>query len=156
MREVADENTLIMAAADGSRTSFGCSFMHSHTWFTEALMNALAQKPDFEEAFKMAAGNIAQREGGGEAHEHSNPQIHAGTAVRKKLLELEARVTKGGDWEPPVMKTEAGKVQQLMGDYFTVVTPAKGERQVYWLQLQKRGTPAGGIYRWMRGSRDGM
>jgi len=146
MSELADENTLVMTAAHGTRSSFGCSFRHLHTWFTQALFEALVETPRFEQAFKGAARRIEQREEGGEATEHSMPQLHVGRAIRAKLAEIEARATKAAGWEPPVLATEAGKVRQLLGDYVAMRTVKGGDPQVRWLQLRKVGAPADGEY----------
>ena len=141
-----DENTLVVAAAHGTRTSFGCSFTHLHTWFTEAMFEALAATPDFEQAFHAAAAKIRQREEGGEANEHSMPQIEVGGASKAKLAEIEARASKATGWQPPVLGTEAGQVRQMLGDYLSTRKTGTGDMQVRWLQLQKVGVPENSVY----------
>ena len=146
MGELKDDYTLVMTAARADRSSFGCSFSHLHTWFTQALFETLAATPRFEEAFQTAARLIEEREEGGEVPEHSLPQIHVGGAIRAKLAEIEARATKAAGWEPPVLATEAGKVrQQLLGDYLAT-SKAGGAIQMRWLQLRTVKAPSDGVY----------
>jgi len=146
MNELADDHTLVMTAAHASRSSFGCTFTHMHTWFTQALYEALAASPNFEQAFHEAAKRIEQREAGGEAFEYSMPQIHVGRNVRAKLAEIERRATPAAGWAPPILATEAGKVRQLLGDYVAVNRIKGRDPEVRWLQLRKVGTPSGGAY----------
>lgn len=146
MSELADDNTLVMTAAHATRSSFGCTFTHMHTWFTQALFEALAASPNFERAFHAAARRIEQREEGGEAFEYSMPQIHVGKSVRAKLAEIERRATPATGWTPPILATEAGRVRQLLGDYVAVNKVKGRDPEVRWLQLKKVGTPADGAY----------
>jgi hypothetical protein len=146
MNELADDNTLVMTAAHASRSSFGCTFTHMHTWFTQALYEALAASPNFEQAFHEASKRIEQREAGGEAFEYSMPQIHVGRSVRAKLAEIERRATPAAGWAPPILATEAGKVRQLLGDYVAVSRIKGRDPEVRWLQLRKVGTPKDGTY----------
>ena len=117
-----------------------------HTWFSAALIEAFASTPNFEEAFRIAARNIQQREEGGEATEYSMPQIEAGGAVKAKLAQIEARATRATGWQPPVLATEAGRVRQLLGDYLATRKTKGGDTQVRWLRLQKVGVPVNGSY----------
>jgi len=146
MNELKDDNTLMITAAHATRSSFGCNFTHLHTWFTQALLEAIAAAPRFEQAFQAAARRIQQREEGGEAHEHSMPQIHVGSAIRAKLAEIEGRATAAPGWEAPVLATEAGKVRQMLGDYLAIVTVKGADTSIRWLQLRKVGTPGSGAY----------
>lgn len=146
MNELADDYTMVMTAAHGTRSSFGCSFKHLHTWFTQALFESLAETPRFEQAFQGAARRIEEREAGGEAWEHSMPQIHVGSAVAAKLAAIEQRATRPTGWQPPVLATETGKVRQLLGDYVATHKIKSGETQVRWLQLLSVGTPGNGVY----------
>jgi hypothetical protein len=134
---IKDERTLVLAAAHGSRSSFGCNFRNMHTWFTEALFTALKDEPSFERAFQAAARSIRQREQDGEATEHSDPQIEVGREIRPRLAQVEARARKAPQWQPPVTKTEAGAIRTLLGDYLAVRRPNAGDPQVFWLQLGK-------------------
>lgn len=88
--ELKDDTTAIVTAADADHTSFGCEEDRDLTWFGEAfLRDSLPGSATFEDAFKKAAGLIAQREDAD--HEtHSNPQIAVGEAMKRKLAALEA------------------------------------------------------------------
>jgi hypothetical protein len=146
LSELADERTVVMTAAHARRASFGCTFTNLHTWFTEALFEALAAEPRFEAAFAAAARRIDEREKGGEAWEHSLPQIHVGEAARAKLAEVERRVKPAKGWQPPVFATEAGQVRRLMGDYLELTLPRSGDPEVRWLQLRTVGAKTDGGY----------
>jgi hypothetical protein len=146
MNEIKDERTLVMAAADADRTSFGCSFRHLHTWFTEALIEGLRETGRFEAAFAHAAKSIREREDGGEAWQHSNPQIFVGKDVPAFLQKVEARATSAAQWKPPVMETETGKVRSLLGDYLSVVRTNPTSIQAQWISLREVGPLADGMY----------
>jgi len=144
--ELADENTMVIAAAHATRTSFGCSFADLHTWFTQALFEALISKPQFEAAFHITVKSIEAREQGGEAWEQSLPQLHVGSAIATKLAAIERRATDASLWTPPVLATDEGKVRQLMGDYLAITKVDGMDTQVRWLQLKKVGVPNNGIF----------
>ena len=146
VNELADEHTLVMAAAAADRTSFGCSSKYAHTWFTEALMNALATTPKFATAFRIASQKIRQYEDGGEAFEHSNPQITVGASMGSKLAEIEAQAEAATDWEPPFYKTDEGRARRLLGDYLSLVQDGAGDTQIRWLILTEVGIPVDGIF----------
>ncbi len=147
MGELADENSMIIVAADAMRSSFGCSYAHLHTWFTQAFFEALAQSGRFEQAYQLAAKTIQHRELEGEAYEHSMPQIHVGAAIRSKLAQIEERSTKASKWEPPNYATEEGKIaKQLLGDYVAVRGKGGSNPQVHWWQLKKIAATGNGNY----------
>jgi hypothetical protein len=88
--ELKTDTSVIVTAADGEHSSFGCQEDRELTWFGEAfLKDALPGSPSLEAAFAKARDLIAKRED--EAHEiHSNPQIFVGSAMKAKLADLEA------------------------------------------------------------------
>jgi hypothetical protein len=78
---VKDESSLIITAARGDRTSFGCGHEQDFTYFGEAFFaEALELEPSFVEAFGMARERIASREQA-EGLEPSQPQIHLGQDI---------------------------------------------------------------------------
>ena len=81
-------NTLIITAAAADRESFGCGAQSEFTDFgTAYFKHALAQRPDFIEAFDIAAKWVEEKE----RREHrkpSMPQRFVGEAIRKKLALL--------------------------------------------------------------------
>jgi hypothetical protein len=80
-----DPHTMIITAARGDRTSFGCGNDSQITWFGKAfLTEALNQTTDFHDAYLRASTTIAgweRRDG----ETPSEPQYWAGTEIQKKL-----------------------------------------------------------------------
>ena len=88
-----DEFTLVMTAADATHMSFGCGSESDFTYFGKAYFDqALRHTYSFTSAFDEAKTSIEQREKS-EKRTPSNPQIYAGGAIRKKLENLERRLT---------------------------------------------------------------
>lgn len=85
------DNSLVITAADANHSSFGCDDERELTYFGEAfLKDSLPTADSLEDAFKKASALIQKRE----TSEHkirSNPQIAVGSAIRKKLAELEGK-----------------------------------------------------------------
>ncbi|HUR90277.1 MAG TPA: C13 family peptidase [Ramlibacter sp.] len=94
---LADENTLVMTAADATHTSFGCGSRSELTFFGRAMFDEqLRHTHSFEQAFAAAVPVIRKREQ--EAHKEdgfSNPQISMGEKIRPVLRELEQRLDAG-------------------------------------------------------------
>ncbi len=91
MDALAGRDTMVIAAAAGDRTSFGCRDGAQWTDFGRAYFGeALAQTASFEGAFRIASRRIAERE-----HEEgvapSLPQIWVGPGIREQLQRLETR-----------------------------------------------------------------
>lgn len=87
-----NETTLIMTAADALKPSFGCGTESEFTFFGKAVFDEeLRRTYSFSEAFARARNSIAQRERE-QQFEPSNPQIHVGAAIAKKLREVESRL----------------------------------------------------------------
>lgn len=83
------DGTLVITAADADHSSFGCDDDRDLTYFGEAfLKDAVPGSRTLEEAFRKAAGLIAQRETS-EHKTRSNPQMWVGAPMRAKLLEVE-------------------------------------------------------------------
>jgi hypothetical protein len=89
---LADDDTLVMTAADADHTSYGCGQRSPLTFFGRAMYEEqLRQTFSFEQAHAAARKVIEQREiEAGKDDGYSNPQIKVGDAVRGKLAELEA------------------------------------------------------------------
>ena len=88
---LADDNTLVMTAADADHTSYGCGRGSDLTYFGRAMYDeALRSTWSFESALASARGVIEQREkDAGKTDGFSNPQIHVGHAIRERLKLLE-------------------------------------------------------------------
>jgi len=84
-----DDDTVIFTAAAADRTSFGCNDDRELTYFGEAFYrDALPHSATLQEAFDKARADIASRE----EREHiraSNPQEFIGSAMQKKLAEID-------------------------------------------------------------------
>jgi len=91
---LADENTLVMTAADATHTSFGCGAGSELTFFGRALFDEQLRKThSLEEAFAAAVPVIRQREvEAGKDDGFSNPQMQVGEKIRPVLRELEQRL----------------------------------------------------------------
>lgn len=84
--------TLVMTAADATRTSFGCGAESDFTYFAKALFDEqLRATRSFEQAFLRAVPAIREREQD-QGEEFSNPQIAMGEAMRAKLADIERRL----------------------------------------------------------------
>ena len=87
-----DARTLIITAASADRTSFGCGSASDATYLAKALFGeALKKTYSFEEAFGIARAKIEQweREQG---ETSSQPQLHVGEEIRRKLAQVEKRL----------------------------------------------------------------
>jgi hypothetical protein len=84
---LADDNTLVMTAADADHTSYGCGKRSELTFFGRAMYDEqLRQVRSFEEAHAAAREVILRREKeAGKTDGYSNPQIRMGGAIRERL-----------------------------------------------------------------------
>ncbi len=88
---LANENSIVITAADGDHTSFGCSNERDWTYFGDAFFNrSLRPGGTIEEAFLDAKVAVAQWEARDDLPP-SNPQGYFGTALMKKLTPLYLR-----------------------------------------------------------------
>jgi Peptidase C13 family len=92
---LANEDTLVMTAADATHTSYGCGARSDLTYFGRAVFDEQLRKThSFEQAFNLAVPIIKQREIEAEKPDgFSNPQIRIGTGIRPVLRELEKRLS---------------------------------------------------------------
>jgi hypothetical protein len=91
---LANENTLVMTAADATHTSYGCGRLSELTFFGRAMFNEELRKTrSFETAFAAAVPLIKQREiEAGKEDGFSNPQIRVGEKIRPVLDQLAQRL----------------------------------------------------------------
>lgn len=91
---LADDDTLVMTAADAEHTSYGCGRGSELTYFGRAVFDeALRSTRSFESAHASARDVIDQREkSAGKKDGFSNPQIHVGGAIRERLQKLEQQL----------------------------------------------------------------
>jgi hypothetical protein len=89
---LADDNSLIVAAADNHLNAHGCEAGRDFTEFGDAYFNrALRSEYSFVKAFEMARESIASEESAG-GRKPSQPQLFLGNAIAAKLAALEARL----------------------------------------------------------------
>jgi Peptidase C13 family len=87
-----DTHTLVVAAADSTKQSFGCGNEFDFTYFSKAYFDeALRNTHSFSEAFDMAKTAIRLRETR-EGIAGSNPQMYVGEAMVAKLAHLQERL----------------------------------------------------------------
>jgi hypothetical protein len=85
-----DEHTVIIAAADADRTSFGCSDDRELTYFGEAFYrDALPRAESLRQAFGLASLAISKREQQEDVIP-SRPQAFFGRAIDRVLLTLDS------------------------------------------------------------------
>ncbi len=91
---LADDNTLVMTAADATHTSYGCGQLSELTFFGRAVFDEQLRKTrSFEQAFAAAVPLIRQREiDAGKDDGFSNPQIRVGERIKPVLQALEQRL----------------------------------------------------------------
>ncbi|MDP3798822.1 MAG: C13 family peptidase [Polaromonas sp.] len=91
---LANDNTLVMTAADATHTSYGCGRLSELTFFGRALFDEQLRKThSFEQAFARAVPLIKQREiDAGKEDGFSNPQIRVGANIGPVLRALEQRL----------------------------------------------------------------
>lgn len=90
---LADDDTLVMTAADAQNTSYGCGRRSELTYFGRAMFDEqLRQGASFESGHAAAREVIAQREKvAGKSDGYSNPQIAIGPRIRARLAQLLAQ-----------------------------------------------------------------
>lgn len=94
IKALANDNTLVMTAADATHTSYGCGRLSELTFFGRAMFDEQLRKThSFEQAFAAAAPLIRQREiDAGKDDGFSNPQISVGANIGPVLRTLEQRL----------------------------------------------------------------
>ena len=91
---LANDDTLVMTAADAEHTSYGCGSRSTLTFFGQAMYDEqLRHTWSFEQAHAASRKLIEQREkDAGKTDGYSNPQIRVGARIRERLKALEARL----------------------------------------------------------------
>jgi Peptidase C13 family len=87
---IADDNTLVITAADRDHSSFGCNDDNpgNYTYFGEAFFGqSLKSGVSLDEAFREAKARVGEREKA-EKLEGSNPQMKGGAAVKRHLARI--------------------------------------------------------------------
>jgi hypothetical protein len=105
---LANDNSLVMTAADATHTSYGCGYKSELTYFGRALFDEQLRKTySFEEAFRKAVPIIEQREkDGGKTDGFSNPQIKMGAQIKPVLDEIAQRLAQ----QPAIAEPSASAV----------------------------------------------
>ncbi|WP_158590528.1 C13 family peptidase [Noviherbaspirillum cavernae] len=92
---LADDNTLVVTAADAEHTSYGCGRSSELTYFGRAMYDEQlrTQTLSFNEAHQAARQIIKQREEeAGKDDGYSNPQIREGAGIQDRLALLRKRL----------------------------------------------------------------
>jgi hypothetical protein len=91
---LADDDTLVMTAADATHTSYGCGSRSELTFFGRAVFDEqLRHTRSFTQAFEQAVPVIARREEeAGKSDGFSNPQIRVGARIAPMLQALAQRL----------------------------------------------------------------
>lgn len=88
VKPLANDDTIVLTAADERSTSFGCSNEREWTYFGDAFFNQhLRPEVSLEEAFRNARATIGQWEAR-DGLTASNPQGHFGPALTAKLQRI--------------------------------------------------------------------
>ena len=88
IKPLADDRTMLIAAAAKNRPSFGCGADSELTYFGEAFYrDALPDTPTLRAAFEAARAEITAREKQ-EGERPSRPQAYVGELIESKLAEL--------------------------------------------------------------------
>ncbi len=86
---IKSDNTLVITAAAGDRTSFGCSNENDYTYFGKAyFVDGLKNTDSFIKAFDVAKQTVTKREIK-DGYEPSNPQISVGKNIEAELSQLD-------------------------------------------------------------------
>lgn len=89
VQQLAGPDSLVITASRADRHSFGCDDQADMTWFGRAFLEeGIALGRGLEDAFLHAEAQIHKWELEQDL-EHSEPQIHMGTEIRKKLQEMD-------------------------------------------------------------------
>lgn len=101
---LANDDTLVMTAADATHTSYGCGRLSELTFFGRAMFDEQLRKThSFEQAFARAVPLIKQREiDAGKEDGFSNPQIRVGANIAPVLRTLEQRLDALPQANPPL------------------------------------------------------
>lgn len=108
---LANDNTLVMTAADATHTSYGCGRLSELTYFGRAMFDEQLRKTrSFEQAFANAVPLIKQREiDAGKDDGFSNPQISVGSGIRPFLKSLEQRLEAIPQTPPTAVESPTAK-----------------------------------------------
>ena len=90
--ELKDEQTMIVTASAADRQSFGCGAASEATYLAQALFGEALRKTYSLESAVDSARNLIERWEREKGHTPSQPQVHVGTLIRAKLVEIETRL----------------------------------------------------------------
>ena len=89
IKPLADDHTIVIAAAAKNRSSFGCSDTRDLTYFGEAFYrDSLPNAVDLRGAFETTRSKIRRREGD-EGFTPSRPQAYFGALIEAKIRDIE-------------------------------------------------------------------
>ena len=78
-------NRMIITAARGDRTSFGCSEDLKYTFFDQCVLEILPKVTTFTPLYEMAKECVAAREMAERVSPPSEPQVYIGGAIGQQL-----------------------------------------------------------------------
>ncbi|MBC7779697.1 MAG: hypothetical protein H7125_06260, partial [Proteobacteria bacterium] len=97
---LANAQTLVMTAAEATRTSFGCGAASDFTYWGKAVFDEQLRRTfSFAEAFDRALPVLRERETAA-GHPFSNPQISVGSQIAERLNRLEQRLQRRAERAP--------------------------------------------------------
>lgn len=81
-------NRMIITAARGDRTSFGCSEDLKYTFFDQCVLETLPKVTTFPALYDMAKECVAERETSEKVSPPSEPQVYVGATIAQQLQML--------------------------------------------------------------------
>jgi len=82
------ENRMILTAARGDRTSFGCGEANTYTFFDQCILESLPKVNNFPMLADLAKDCVAAREKAEGVSPPSEPQVYIGSSIAGQLPEL--------------------------------------------------------------------
>jgi hypothetical protein len=82
------DNRMILTAARGDRTSFGCGETNSYTFFDQCILESMPKSTTFPMLSDLARECVAQRENDEMVQPASEPQVYVGSAIAGQLEQL--------------------------------------------------------------------
>jgi hypothetical protein len=79
------DNRMIITAARGDRTSFGCGETNMHTFFDQCILESLPKSTTFTVLSDLARKCVALREKAEMVEPPSEPQVYIGSAIARQL-----------------------------------------------------------------------
>jgi hypothetical protein len=82
------DNRMIMTAARGDRTSFGCGETNKYTFFDQCIIESMPKAKTFPMLSDLAKECVASREKTEMVEPPSEPQLYIGSTIARQLDQL--------------------------------------------------------------------